>query len=104
MVIKEILKEFREKIGVLYGDRLKDLILYGSWARGQATADSDIDVVVVLKGTIKPGEEIDRMIDVITDLNLRHNVLLSVYPVSDQDYSNLNSPILMNIRREGLAA
>jgi len=104
MGVKEILKEFREKIQSIYGDRLKDLILYGSWARGQATDDSDIDVVVVLKGKIKAGEEIDRMIDAITDLNLKHNILLSVYPVSEQDYANLQSPILMNIRREGLAA
>jgi hypothetical protein len=51
------------------------------WARGAATADSDIDLVVVLKGKISPGREIDRMIDCITDLNLKYDTLISVVPV-----------------------
>ena len=39
------------------------IILYGSYARGSATEDSDIDLLIVLEGKVKPGEEIDRMIE-----------------------------------------
>jgi predicted nucleotidyltransferase len=104
MSIREILKEFREEIGELYGVRLKGVILYGSWARGEATEDSDIDVLVVLEGHVIPGREIDRMIDIITDINLKYGVLVSVYPVSEEDYYTLNSPLLINVRREGVPA
>lgn len=103
MSINEILKDFRSRIASLYGSRLKELILYGSWARGRATPDSDIDVVVQLEGKIRAGEEIDRMIDIITDLNLKYGVLLSVYPVSTADYSTVKSPLLLNVLREGKA-
>jgi len=102
--IKKILKEFKKEIGKLYGTRLKNIILYGSWARGDATEDSDIDILLVIKGKITPGKEIDRMIDIITDINLKYNTLISVYPISEKDYLNVNSPLLMNIRREGVAA
>jgi predicted nucleotidyltransferase len=102
--INSVLKEFRNTIEKLYGKRLKNIILYGSWARDEATEDSDIDILVIIEGYIEPGKEIDRMIDIITDINLKYRVLLSVYPVSENDYLTLKSPLLMNVRREGVSA
>ena len=104
MEIKHIIKEFRKRAEELYGGRLKNIILYGSYARGHATEDSDIDLAVVLEGDVSPGREIDRLIDIITEINLNYGTLLSVYPVSEKDYDSLNSPLLLNIRREGIAA
>ena len=104
MNINEMLEEFKKEIQKLYHKRLKDIILYGSWARGDATKDSDIDVLVVLKGKVNPGKEIDRMIDIITELNLKYGELISVYPVSQDDYLTINSPLLLNLRKEGITA
>jgi predicted nucleotidyltransferase len=104
MKIERILEEFRRRVEELYGNRLKNVVLYGSWASGRATEDSDIDVAVVLEGDIIPGKEIDRMIDIITDVNLKYDVLMSVYPVSEKVYNSVNSPLLLNIRKEGVAA
>ena len=100
--MNQIVKEFREEIGILYGKRLKRVILYGSWARGDATEDSDIDLLIVLEGEVIPGKEIDRMIDIITEINLNNGVLMSVYPVSEKKYLTVNSPLLINVRREGV--
>ena len=103
MDIEPILKEFKLKTAELYGARLKKIVLYGSYARGQANDEhSDIDLAVVLAGTVEPCREIDRMIDIITDINLDYDVLLSVYPVSENDYRSVNSPLLLNVRREGI--
>lgn len=101
--IKPILEEFRKEIEKLYRKRLKTVILYGSWARGEATEESDIDLIIVLKGEVIPGREIDRMIEIITDINLKYDVLISVYPVSEDDYTKVNSPLLINLRREGIS-
>jgi len=103
MGIEPILKEFRAAVEVLYKERLKSIILYGSWARDEATDDSDIDLVVVLAGEVGPCEEIDRMADIFTDLNLEHNVLIAVYPVSESDFDKVESPLLINVRKEGIA-
>lgn len=100
--VKQILGELKEKLRNLYGRRLKKVILYGSWARNQATEDSDIDVSIVLKGDVVPGREIDRIIDIINEINLKYKVLISVYPVSENKFRSVNSPLLLNIRKEGI--
>lgn len=102
--IGNIIEEFKTELKKLYGSRLKQIIIYGSWARNEATDDSDIDLVVVLEGDVRPGKEIDRMINIITETNLRHGVLMSVYPVSKENYISLKSPLLLNVRREGVPA
>lgn len=104
MDIKIIIDEFKKEIKKIYGNRLVKVILYGSWARGTGTGDSDIDLMVVLKGKISPGKEIDRMIDCITDLNLKYDTLISVVPVSLEEYGVTDSPLLLNVRREGIPA
>lgn len=102
--IKPILEEFKTALKKLYGKRLKNIILYGSWARGDAKEHSDIDLVVILEGVVRPGKEIDRMIDIITDLQLKYNTLISVYPVSEKKYMTVKSPLLLNVHREGIPA
>jgi predicted nucleotidyltransferase len=103
MEIEHILKEFKVKIAGLYGQRLKKVVLYGSYARGNANDEhSDIDLAVVLVGAVDPCEEIDRMADIFTDLNLEHNVLIAVYPVSEDDFEKVESPLLINVRKEGI--
>ena len=102
MEVENIIKEFRAKAEKLYGKRLKNIILYGSWSRGQATEDSDIDLAVILEGEVDPCQEIDRMADIFTDLNLEHNVLIAVYPVSESDFDKIKSPLLINVSREGI--
>ena len=102
--IREILHELKAELFNLYGNTLKQIIVYGSYARNEAAEHSDIDLVIVLEGKIVPGREIDRMIEIISDLNIKHGVLISVYPVSETDYETVNSPLLLNVRKEGVAA
>lgn len=102
--IKPIIDEFKTRVQKLYGKKLKNIILYGSWARGMAKEHSDIDLVVILEGMVRPGKEIDRMIDIITDLQLKYNALISVYPVSEKKYMTVKSPLLLNVHREGTPA
>ena len=104
MNLQLILNEFKHELRNLYGERLKNVILFGSHARGEARVDSDIDVMVVLQGEVAPGREIDRMIDIITELNLKYSVLLSVVPVAEEKHLRTNSPLLLNVRREGVPA
>ena len=101
MQVEQIIRTFKEKTEKLYGKRLKNILLYGSFARGQATEDSDIDLAVILEGEVDPCREIDAMIDLITDINLDFETLLSVFPLAVTDFEQLNSPLLLNLRKEG---
>ena len=101
--IENILKQFKKELKNVYGKRLKKIILYGSYARQSAHQNSDLDLLIVLKGKVVPGREIDKMIDIISEINLKYNVLISALPISEQDFLNLNSPLLLNVRREGIS-
>ena len=102
--ILPIAREFKSALRDLYGERLEDVIVFGSWARGTAFEDSDIDILVILRGPIVPGREIDRMIDIITDINLKYGVLISVVPTTPEAYSGERSPLFINIQKEGISA
>ncbi len=101
--IPALLDDLRHRLSQHYGDRLVQLVLFGSQARGEAAMDSDVDVLVVLRGDVPhPGLEIDAMMDIIYDLTLRYECALSVLPVSEEDFRTRQSPLLMNVRREGI--
>jgi len=74
-------------------------MLFGSQARGQAEAGSDIDVLVVLVGPVRPGEEIRRSLNGVAELSLENNVVFSCVFVSRDRFENELSPLLINVRR-----
>lgn len=78
------------------------MILFGSQARGEANSDSDIDVLVVLKGQVNPGEEIERTGNFAAALSLQHDEVLSCLFMDENRFTNRNSPLLRNIRKEGI--
>lgn len=101
--LDKILSEFRQELQKLYGDRLIKLVLYGSQVRGEAKEDSDIDIMVILKSPISPGDEIFRMGEIKNKLNLKYDQLISVLPISEEDFLNKETPLLENVRREGVS-
>jgi predicted nucleotidyltransferase len=102
--IKTILAELRSSFEALYGDRLVSIILFGSHARGHAEQGSDIDVLVVLKDAVNPGTEIIRTSEIRSALSLKYDVVVSCIYVSAERYQTEQSPLLINIRREGVPA
>ncbi len=67
--IQQIIQKLKIEFEELYQNRLVTLILFGLQARGDADIDSDIDVLVVLKGTVQVGQEIKRTGQLIADLS-----------------------------------
>jgi uncharacterized protein len=98
-----ILAELRRRFEALYGERLVQMILFGSQARGDAEPGSDIDVLVVLSGKVSPCEEIARTIEHVADVSLHHNEVVSCVFVSEEQFERERSPLLLNIRREGVS-
>lgn len=100
--LEKIITEFHQALENLYGDKLIKLVLYGSQARGEATEDSDIDIMVVLKSPVSPGDEIFYMGEVKNQINLKYDQFISVFPISEEDFFRKNTPLLDNVRREGV--
>jgi len=100
--LNSILTELRRRFAVLYGGRLLKLMLFGSQARGDATPGSDVDILVVLAGDVSPEDEISRTGHMLSEISLANDVVVSCTYVSAHRYQSENSPILLNIRREGV--
>jgi len=100
--IKYLLPRIRNLLEEIYGERLVDIILYGSFAKNNATEDSDIDIAVVLKGKINRTKEIDRMSEALYDLMLETDELFSVYPVSEDELNDSVWPLHYHIRTDGI--
>jgi uncharacterized protein len=97
-----ILTHLKQELASLYGDRLLHLTLFGSQARGDAELGSDIDVLVVLKPPVNPGEEIKRTGKVVADLSLHYDVVISCLFMDETYYLTRNGSLLRNIRKEGV--
>lgn len=97
-----ILDELRHRLEMLYGDRLVTLVLFGSQARRDAEPDSDIDILVVLRGAVDPYAEVDRTGDIITNLCLKYNVVISRLFMDEERFLYNNDALLSNIRRDGI--
>jgi uncharacterized protein len=97
-----LLTELRRRFEALYGERLVQMILFGSQARGDAEPGSDIDVLVVLKDPVRAGEEIERTIDFVADLSLQHNEVISCAFIGEDRFKHRHGPLLRNVRREGV--
>ena len=100
--LKTILTELRRRLESIYGKRLARMVLFGSRARSDAAEESDIDVLVVLHGSVHPGKEIARVGETTAAMSLEYDTVISCTFVSADRYSTERSPLLLNIRREGI--
>lgn len=102
MLIEKILIDVKKAATKIYGERLNRMILYGSWARGEATEASDIDLLIALKGRVNNLKEISKMRYVIFDIGLKNGAVISTITVSENQYKKNNMPVYLNIRNEGI--
>ncbi|OHD24016.1 MAG: hypothetical protein A2064_12905 [Spirochaetes bacterium GWB1_66_5] len=100
--LKHILNEYLQGIREALGHELDSLVLYGSQARGEATDESDIDVLCIMRGPFDYGELILKTGEVSAELSLKHEVVISTAFVTRSDYESRNTPFLMNVRREAV--
>lgn len=100
--INKIVNLFQGEIKKIYQDELKQLILYGSQARGDAKPDSDIDILVILKDGNNNQNKYEKVIQLISDLCLEYDTLISCVFVSENQFMTEKSPLLINIYREGI--
>ncbi|RKY72143.1 MAG: nucleotidyltransferase domain-containing protein [Candidatus Latescibacterota bacterium] len=102
--IKHLVSRVKECLIETYGEKIKQVILYGSYVRGEAAMDSDIDILVLVDGSLDPFEVRKGLSDLLFDILLEEGELVSVMALPEQFFENYNSPFVLNVRREGMAA
>lgn len=99
---REVLRSLTEGLRARYGSGAPRLLVYGSYARGEATQDSDLDIVLIYDQPVSSSHEIARLVDLLADLNLRHGLLTSVMPVGAEEYRRAEGPYWRNVHRDGV--
>jgi predicted nucleotidyltransferase len=100
--LSEILRALRRELAEVLGEQLEAIYLFGSQVRGEARSDSDIDILVIVRGDLNYMDLIHRTSPLVAALSLQHDVVISRAFVSQERFEREQSPFLLNVRREGV--
>lgn len=100
--LRELLEYLEQELAEIYGERYRGLVLFGSYARGEAEEGSDVDLLVLLEGEVRSWQEYLRAEPVVWSMSLDSGYVLAVVPVNVEQYLSAWKPFLMNARKEGV--
>ncbi len=103
--LETILTETRRGLLDIFGDKLDNLLLYGSYARGEATPESDIDLFIV--ANIDPEDLVTyhrKVSDFTSSVDLEHGVLLNAILRDSETFHEQRdtNPFLMDVLATGI--
>lgn len=102
--VKTLLNEMKTGLTELYGQRLKGVILFGSYARGDYNQNSVFDVMVVLDDYRRYWDELVNSAELTSELSLKYNVTISRTIMKEEQWKKGDLPVLVNVRAEGIPA
>jgi len=99
--LDQVLVFFADAMRRQMGKHLRELVLFGSRARGDATAESDYDCLVVVDRVTRLTKSI--IDDAAGEVLYRFGAVLSAFPVSEEARRKRKySPLFINAAREGI--
>jgi predicted nucleotidyltransferase len=99
----ETLRELKESLEALLGDRLVRMVLFGSLARGDYNDESDMDVAIIIRRLTR--ELKNQILDKVAEVELNHLTPVSVLILSEEEFNRLKKRerrIALDIEREGV--
>jgi len=100
--VRQILADLKGRLADLYGDRLRGVFLFGSYARDEAEEESDLDVLIVLDRVDSYASEISRTGEVISELSLKSGITLSRVFASETQWREDPTLFFLNLREEAI--
>lgn len=100
--VQELLQQVRARLEAVYGTRLDRVVLYGSFARGTVTRDSDIDLLVILRDRVISGEDRRAAIHALYPLTLAYGHPCSPTVVDAATYAAAEYPLYATVRAYGM--
>jgi len=104
--IRKLVKELKAGLARIYGDSLKGVYLYGSYARGDYRPSSDVDVMILLTDYRNYWNEQKKISQLASDVSLEYDVTISCIFIKELQWKTASNelPLIYNIQKEGLPA
>jgi predicted nucleotidyltransferase len=102
--IRQIIQDLKLGLAALYGERLKGVFLFGSFSRGEADDESDIDVLIVLDRIEGYGHEVNRSSQLMAELSLKCGHSISCVFASERRWKEDQTNFFLNVREEAIPA
>lgn len=103
--IKNILNDFVEEVKKILGNRVKRIVLYGSYARGDYNKGSDIDIMILTDLSDKEISEYSMKIwEKSADIEIDYGIVISslVRNIDNFEAWSDVKPFYINIINEGV--
>ena len=103
--LNSILQKLTQIYRSVYGENLVQVILYGSYARGDYHTDSDVDVVAIVHGDRKTlQQQLKKVWDSSCELELEYDTILSPTVIPYEEFKQYQTvlPYYRNISQEGV--
>lgn len=103
--ISKILENYTKEIQKIYGTHLHKILLYGSYARGEQTSSSDIDIMILVDlDEVSIKKYADLLNDVTFEINLNNDVMLMPIVKNEEHFKQWISfyPFYRNVDQEGV--
>ena len=103
--ILDIIQDFAKNVRELLDDSLDSVIVYGSYARGDYSEFSDIDVMILVSLTDEKIKTIaDQISDLAFDYLMKHEIDISPVIINTDHFNYWadNLPYYRNVRDEGV--
>lgn len=102
--IEKVLKRIEIELKKILGKKLKKIILFGSYSRGDYENDSDIDLIALVDEPQPDEKYEDQIVDIIVDLSIELDVVLSLFLENETEYEQERAymPFFQNIDKEGI--
>lgn len=100
-----IMHEVYNACDPIFGAKLREGFLYGSYARGDYHAESDVDILLTVDMSPEDISNYRRAVAKVTsDLSLKHDVAISVAVKAKQQFEKYakDLPYYQNVLREGI--
>jgi predicted nucleotidyltransferase len=99
---REVASTVASELRDLYGKRMRRVFLFGSWARGEAKPESDLDLLVVLDRVDSPWEECERMNEILWRHSFENDLVVTALPLGEAEFDEAAEPVVIRAREEGL--
>lgn len=99
---ESLLRRCRRILERHYGSRLAGVLLYGSVATGRAQEESDIDLLVLLRGELDYFAELRSLVDLLEPVQLDSPRLISARPAPVEEVEAGARALYRNAMVEGI--